>query len=113
MQTETRNGIEPIGGLGKDLGFSVQQTNDGGYIIAGGKKSFWIIGNYDVWVIKTDPKGNDRVGQNLWMDLVRIWDSRCSRPKMAVTSSQVTHHLPTVRRSGSSRSIHRGIRSGI
>jgi len=52
-----------FGGLGKDLGFSVQQTKDGGYIITGGKKSFW-IGNYDAWVIKTDPKGNlewDRV----------------------------------------------------
>jgi hypothetical protein len=47
-----------IGGLGKDLGFSVQQTKDNGYIIAGGKKSFWIIGNYDLWVIKTDSKGN-------------------------------------------------------
>ncbi len=46
------------GGLGKDLGFFVQQTKDEGYIIVGGKKSFWIIGNYDLWVIKTDAKGN-------------------------------------------------------
>jgi hypothetical protein len=47
-----------FGGLGKDLGFFVQQTKDGGYIVVGGKKSFWIIGNYDVWAIKTDPNGN-------------------------------------------------------
>jgi hypothetical protein len=46
------------GGLGKDLGFFVQQTKDEGYIIVGGKKSFWIIGNYDLWIIKTDAKGN-------------------------------------------------------
>jgi len=45
-----------IGGLGKDLGFCVQQTKDNGYIIVGGRKSFW-IGNYHVWVIKTDPAG--------------------------------------------------------
>lgn len=47
-----------FGGLGKDLGFFVQQSDDGGYIITGGKKPFWIIANYDLWVIKTDSKGN-------------------------------------------------------
>ena len=46
------------GGLGKDLGFFVQRTKDEGYIIVGGKKSFWIIGSYDLWIIKTDAKGN-------------------------------------------------------
>jgi hypothetical protein len=46
-----------FGGLGKDLGFSVQQTNDDGFIIVGGKKTL-LIGNYHIWLIKTDSKGN-------------------------------------------------------
>ncbi len=46
------------GGLGKDLGFFVQQTKDEGYIIVGGKKSFWIVGSYDLWIIKTDANGS-------------------------------------------------------
>lgn len=47
-----------IGGLGKELGFFVQQTRDDGYILVGGKKSFWIFGSYDVLIVKTDSKGN-------------------------------------------------------
>jgi hypothetical protein len=45
-----------FGGLGREMGFFVQQTRDDGYIITGGKKSFW-ISDYHLWVIKTDPSG--------------------------------------------------------
>lgn len=43
-----------FGRLGDDKAFSVQQTNDGGYIIAG--KTF--IGMDNGWLIKTDSRGN-------------------------------------------------------
>jgi hypothetical protein len=45
------------GGGGYDFGFSVQQTADGGYIVAGKTGSFgdW---NGDVYLIKTDASGN-------------------------------------------------------
>ncbi len=44
------------GGSGDDEAYSIQQTSDGGYIVAGDTDSFG-AGTADVWVLKLDSDG--------------------------------------------------------
>ena len=46
-----------VGGSGRDQAFSVQQTQDGGYIVAGFTGSFG-HGCYDAYVVKKDARGD-------------------------------------------------------
>jgi predicted secreted protein len=45
------------GGSQEDVAYSVDQTADGGYIVAGSTNSFG-SGNADFWLVKTDSNGN-------------------------------------------------------
>jgi predicted secreted protein len=46
-----------LGGTGDDVAQSVQQTSDGGFIVAGSTKSYG-AGGSDFWVLKLDSSGN-------------------------------------------------------
>ena len=46
-----------IGGPGNEIGFSLIQTSDGGYVLAGTTESFG-VGGSDVYIVKLDANGN-------------------------------------------------------
>ena len=45
------------GGEAEDMGYCVDQTSDGGYIVTGATKSFG-ADNYDLWLLRTDANGD-------------------------------------------------------
>lgn len=63
-----------FGGIGTDIGKSVQQTGDGGYIVAGDASSPE-AGIVDIYLIKTDASG-----KRLWEKKIdkSTWDMGCS-----------------------------------
>ena len=53
------------GGAGKDYLEAIQQTSDGGYIVAGFTYSFG-PGDADAWVLKLDSAGTVDLAEDLW-----------------------------------------------
>jgi hypothetical protein len=60
VKTDASGNIEwekTFGGTNSDFAYAVQQTTDGGYIMAGETTSYG-AGSYDFYVVKTDASGN-------------------------------------------------------
>jgi hypothetical protein len=60
IKTDANGNIQwakTYGGTGNESAASVQQTSDGGYIVAGGATSFG-AGGHDIFLIKTDANGD-------------------------------------------------------
>jgi len=62
-----------FGGIGDDIGYCVQQTTDGGYIICGGKQVQENNGAFsDVYLLKTDASGNEQWSKTFGSDYADV-----------------------------------------
>ena len=84
--TGTMQWQNTFNGSADDVGYSVQQTADGGYIVAG-YTSYWCPSDggqqYDVYLIKTEPNGNSQ-----WQKEYPGSDDYCSGDELGYSVHQ-------------------------
>jgi hypothetical protein len=63
--------IRTFGGADDDIGYAVQQTSDGGYVVAGDSRSGDALGE-DVYLVRSDAGGNE-----VWTGLFGAYGGEC------------------------------------
>jgi hypothetical protein len=91
-----------IGGSDLDEAYSIIQSSDGGYVVAGGTKSFG-AGKDDIYVVKIDANGNVCFSQNITnYSISSNVGSFSSASKVAISQSPTVYPIsPTISYGGS------------
>ncbi|MDY6864929.1 MAG: hypothetical protein SVY15_03015 [Halobacteriota archaeon] len=85
------------GGGGDDYAYSVQQTKDGGYILAGYTESYG-AGKEDAWLIKTDSNGNEEWNRTFGGEIMTM-ECQLNRPKTVdIYLPGIQSHMELVRK---------------
>ncbi|MCK4360095.1 MAG: T9SS type A sorting domain-containing protein, partial [Candidatus Cloacimonetes bacterium] len=74
---------QTFGGIDSDQAYTVKQTTDGGFIVAGYTDSFG-EGYHNCWIIKTDEEGNEE-----WNRTFGNYDSRCNYVQQTIDGGYI------------------------
>jgi parallel beta-helix repeat protein len=94
-QNGTVNWQKTYGGSYNDLAWSIEETSDGGFIVAGYTSSNFSSGSDDCWIIKIGPNGGITFDENSWA-YVSDTDATVQITSCAVDSASTGVKAPSI-----------------